>query len=174
MWLDRLAGGPATSSGATTPQPGSKPNPLSRRTSSNLSPYITSQRQGHSPRASSLSLVSNDSTSSLLSTSRRPNGSAQPRLPSAPEQVVDSIEILERLLNAGASEEKPQVKRPAFITKADLEMDVDFRGLSLQELASSDLPLPDATPSSARRPQTVEECACANQQTVLPTRTQLS
>lgn len=168
MWLDRLAGGPASSSGASTPQPASKPfNTLPRKTSSSLSPYVTSHRPGHSPRGSSLSLASNDSTTSLLASSRRPNGSGLRQL-SGVEQAPDSVELLDKLLSAG-SDDKPQPKRAGFITKADLEMDVDFGGLSLQELATSQLPSADA-PQNPRRSQTIEECPyyahCTGRQSV--------
>lgn len=159
MWLDRLAGGPATSSAPSTPQPTGRPfNPLSRRTpSSSLSPYVTAQRQGHSPRGSSLSLVSNDSTVSLLSSSRRPNGSGVPRQPSGPEPGSDPADVLQKLLKTGNGDGRTPPKHKGFITEADLELDIDFAGLSLKEVAASQDP--GAAPSTARRPQTTQECS---------------
>lgn len=159
MWLDRLAA-QATGSGSSTPQqPGSRPySPLPRRTSSNLSPYVTSQRAGHSPRSSSLSLVSNDSSTSLLASSKRPNGSSLRQTSTIPS-VSDSLETLEKLLKPQDETESDLAKynaRTTSIVEADLTLDVDFRGLSLKELAASQPP--DAAVSVRRQPQAVEEC----------------
>lgn len=157
MWLDRLAGGQASTSGPSTPQPGSRPySPLPRRTSSTLSPYVTSQRQGHSPRSSSLSLVSNESSASLLSSSRRPNGSGL-RQSSTITDVADSLETLEKLLiSHGGSDEDDAEKRTSSIVDADIEFDVEFGGLSLKELVSSQAS--EDAPVGTRRPQTIQEC----------------
>ncbi|KAF5025463.1 hypothetical protein F66182_2439 [Fusarium sp. NRRL 66182] len=152
MWLDRLAGGPANNSGTSSPQPGSRPYP--KRTSSTLSPYITSQRPGISPRGSSLSLVSNDSSSSLLSSSRRPNGSNL-RQTSTIETGPDSLEVLETLL-AGFSTDRDHVeKQKNAINQDDISFEVDFGGLSLRELATSQPP--ETTITSHRKPKTAEE-----------------
>ncbi|KAH6899042.1 Sac2 family-domain-containing protein [Thelonectria olida] len=155
MWLDRLAGGPASSAPSPpTSQPSSRPySPLPRRTSSALSPYVTSQRVGPSPRSSSLSLVSNDSSSSLLS-SRKPNGSNL-KQSTAIDPGLDSIEVLGSLLANIKNPEATTKTRHAPISEEDLEFDVAFGGLSLKELAASQPPEP--TLSNPRRPQTVEE-----------------
>lgn len=134
MWLDRLAGGPNSASGASTPQSASRSySPLPRRTSSNLSPYVTSQRQGHSPRGSSLSLVSTDSSVSLLSSSRRPNGSGLRHSSLVGDQAARSIEALDKLLGNGPG---ASTSTDSPITEQDLGLDFDFDGLSLGELAS--------------------------------------
>lgn len=151
MWLDRLAGGPASSPGPSTPQPGGRVYP--KRTSSTLSPYVTSQRPGISPRGSSLSLVSNDSTSSLLSSSRRPNGSNL-RQASTIETGPDSLEVLETLL-AGLSSDRDQADKETVINQDDINFDALFGGLSLKELATSEPP--DTTTISNRKPKTAEE-----------------
>ncbi|RKL21808.1 hypothetical protein BFJ68_g2120 [Fusarium oxysporum] len=151
MWLDRLAGGPASSPGPSTPQPGGRVYP--KRTSSTLSPYVTSQRPGISPRGSSLSLVSNDSTSSLLSSSRRPNGSNL-RQASTIETGPDSLEVLETLL-AGLSSDRDQADKKTVINQDDINFDALFGGLSLKELATSEPP--DTTTISNRKPKTAEE-----------------
>ncbi|KAJ4130031.1 Vacuolar protein sorting-associated protein 52 [Fusarium equiseti] len=151
MWLDRLAGGPATSPGPSTPQPGGRPYP--KRTSSTLSPYVTSQRPGVSPRGSSLSLVSNDSSSSLLSSARRPNGSGL-RQASTIETGPDSLEVLETLL-AGFSDIQDRPEKKTAIYQDDLDFEADFGGLSLKELATSQPP--DTTISDNRKPKTTEE-----------------
>ncbi|KAF5267181.1 hypothetical protein FOXYS1_1960 [Fusarium oxysporum] len=151
MWLDRLAGGPASSPGPSTPQPSGRVYP--KRTSSTLSPYVTSQRPGISPRGSSLSLVSNDSTSSLLSSSRRPNGSNL-RQASTIETGPDSLEVLETLL-AGLSSDRDQADKKTVINQDDINFDALFGGLSLKELATSEPP--DTTTISNRKPKTAEE-----------------
>ncbi|KAL6920790.1 hypothetical protein ACHAPO_004529 [Fusarium lateritium] len=151
MWLDRLAGGPATSPGPSTPQAGGRPYP--KRTSSTLSPYVTSQRPGLSPRGSSLSLASNESSSSLLSSARRPNGSGL-RQASTIETGPDSLEVLETLL-AGFSDDRDHHEKKAIINKDDLNLEADFGGLSLKELAASQPP--DTTAINKRKPKTTEE-----------------
>lgn len=134
MWLDRLAG-QASGSGSSTPQSVSRSySPLPRRTSSNLSPYVTSQRQGHSPRGSSLSLVSSESSASLLASSRRPNGSGLKQSSAAVAHPTNAIEQLEKLLG------KTSGSAPAAdsdILDSDFDLDFDFGGLSLKELAAS-------------------------------------
>ncbi|KAF5703975.1 vps52 sac2 family [Fusarium globosum] len=151
MWLDRLAGGPASSPGPSTPQPGGRVYP--KRTSSTLSPYVTSQRPGISPRGSSLSLVSNDSTISLLSSSRRPNGSNL-RQASTIDTGSDSLEVLETLL-AGFSSDREQADKKTAINEDDINFEAVFEGLSLKELATSEPP--DTITISNRKPKTAEE-----------------
>jgi len=160
MWLDRLAGGPSSASGQSTPQSGSRSySPLPRRTNSTLSPYVTSQRSGPSPRDSSLSLVSNDSSYSLLSQSRRTNGSALRQSVTIPN-VDDILETLSRVLTSpkepGVDGDECQKAQPSSITETDLELEVDFGGLSLKELASSQTP--DDIESAPRQRQNVEDC----------------
>ncbi|KAF5529327.1 SAC2 [Fusarium mexicanum] len=151
MWLDRLAGGPASSPGPSTPQPGGRVYP--KRTSSTLSPYVTSQRPGIAPRGSSLSLISNDSTASLLSSSRRPNGSNL-RQASTIDTGPDSLGVLETLL-AGFSSDREQADKKTAIVEDDINFAAVFGGLSLKELATSEPP--DTTTVSNRKPKTVEE-----------------
>ncbi|KAL6697795.1 Sac2 family domain-containing protein [Trichoderma pleuroticola] len=152
MWLDRLAATQASASGPSTPQITSRHNsPLPRRTSSTLSPYITSQRQGPSPRGSSLSLVSSDSTTSLLASSRKPNGSDARQQPG---QAPDSVDVLEKLLAADSEVVGRPQSRASLITPEDLTFDVDFGGLSLKELAAGSF---DQDATSLRRPQSASE-----------------
>ncbi|KAL6836869.1 Sac2 family domain-containing protein [Trichoderma sp. SZMC 28015] len=152
MWLDRLAASQASASGPSTPQITSRHNsPLPRRTSSTLSPYITSQRQGPSPRGSSLSLVSSDSTTSLLASSRKPNGSDTRQQPG---QAPDSVDVLEKLLAADSEVVGKSQSRASLITPEDLTFDVDFGGLSLKELAAGSF---DQDATSLRRPQSASE-----------------
>ncbi|KIL90624.1 sac2 protein [Fusarium avenaceum] len=151
MWLDRLAGGPASSPGPSTPQPGGRVYP--KRTSSTLSPYVTSQRPGITPRGSSLSLASNDSSSSLLSSSRRPNGSGL-RQASTIETGPDSLEVLETLL-ASFPNDDDQTEKTFAIKQDDISFEAEFGGLSLKELATSQPP--DAATTNNRKPKSVEE-----------------
>lgn len=158
MWLDRLASGAAAASGPATPQPSSRPySPAPRRTSSSLSPYVTSQR-GHSPRASSLSLVSNDSTASLLTSNRRPNGSGL-RQASNIERPPDPLILLDKLLNVPFEHDGEIHDKVGGISEEDLEFEADFGGLSLQELATQVEDADNSESQAPRRLQTSEDCA---------------
>ncbi|WQF80091.1 hypothetical protein CDEST_05105 [Colletotrichum destructivum] len=133
MWLDRLAvqSNPSPSSS----QPGSRPySPLPRRTSS--SPYVTSQRPGLTPRGSQLSLISNDSSTSLLA-SRRVNGSSGLKQSQTTYDGPDSVEILGQILGTTSFAESAVNRTTGSIGEQDLELDFDFDGLSLRQLASS-------------------------------------
>ncbi|KAI5466575.1 Vps52/Sac2 family protein [Mariannaea sp. PMI_226] len=154
MWLDRLAGGPVSNPSPPSSQPSSRPySPLPRRTSSALSPYVTSQRQGPSPRSSSLSLISNDSSSSLLS-SRKPNGSNL-KQSSAPDPESGSAEVLETLLTNITGFESTPTEQQTAISEEDIKLEVNFGGLSMKELVA--LPTPDRKVSSTQKPQTAGE-----------------
>jgi hypothetical protein len=152
MWLDRLAGQQA---GAASPQSNSRPiSPLPHRTSSSRGPYLTSQRTGGTPKGSSLSLVSTDSASSLLASSRRVNGSGLKRSTTAadgqdPEEVL--VALLGPTPDGAASGEKAR----GSITEEDIDFDFDFGGQSLRGLA-----LDDSSPDgeSVYRTQSIEEC----------------
>ncbi|CAK7198775.1 Vacuolar protein sorting-associated protein 52 [Sporothrix eucalyptigena] len=141
MWLDRLG----HSGGASPQSNGSRSgSPLPRRPSgASRGPYVTSQRPA---RGSSLSLISNDSTASLL-TSRKQNGSslrqstsARPTVGDTKAQDAAALALLGRLI--GASPEETSAEDAAeedvdeiMITDEDLEGDYDFGGLSLREMA---------------------------------------
>lgn len=154
MWLDRLAVNQATSlSGSPPPQPSSRPySPLPRRVSSNLSPYVTSQRPAGQPRrTSSLSLATNDSTTSLLSSARKPPGSGLKQADVAYDGP-SSLEILEQLLGT------PDDTAPhSSITDDDFQLDPDFGGLSLSELAKSEAPETQHV-SAPRAPAQPQDC----------------
>ncbi|ORY64896.1 Sac2 family-domain-containing protein [Pseudomassariella vexata] len=155
MWLDRLAG-QATS--PSTSQPGSRPySPVPpRRSATVLGPYITSQqRPGITPRASSLSLASNDSsTSSLLASQKRANGSTL-KQSTTTYSGPDPLEVLNALLAEDGEDTAPGFQPNNSVTAGDLELDFDFGGLSLRELAlSEDI---EAEGTDVHRSQTVEE-----------------
>lgn len=158
MWLDRLAG---QSSSPSSSQPGSRPySPAPRRTPSSLGPYITSQqRPGLTPRSSSLSLASTESsTSSFLASSRRANGSTLKEsrtIYTGPEPV----EILEKLLGddgQNASTTRSANDPASSISAEDLQLDFDFGALSIRELALSEDSATEG--DDAYRPQAAEEC----------------
>lgn len=156
MWLDRFAG----------PHPGNTPSPpnsqsrtqspLPRRTSSARGPYLTSQRPGLSPRGSSLSLASNDSSSSLLGPSKRNNGSALKQSTTA-DNAPDPETILANILGPLPETTAPleEEGRTGRIAENDLELDFDFGGLSLRELAEGG---GGRAVADTDRPQTVEDC----------------
>ncbi|KAK2044079.1 Vps52/Sac2 family protein [Colletotrichum somersetense] len=151
MWLDRLAA-QSNPSPSTSSQPGSRPySPLPRRTSN--SPYVTSQRSALTPRGSQLSLVSNDSSSSLLAP-RRINGSGLKQSQTTYDGP-DSVEILGQILDTTSITDSVASSTTGIITQQDLELDFDFDGLSLRELASSNKASTDETDSYSR--QTAEE-----------------
>ncbi|KAK5653857.1 hypothetical protein OQA88_7781 [Cercophora sp. LCS_1] len=139
MWLDRRPGAlSGSASGAS--QPNSRLiSPLPpRRTLTVRNPHLAAQIGGANPKGSSLSLVSNDSSSSLLSSSRRAPASALKR-PTTNEDAPDPEEVLGRILGApptGITSGELDSRR---ITEDDLEYDFDFGGLSLTELASDEL-----------------------------------
>lgn len=190
MWLDRFGGQHPGGTG-TPPPPNtanyttsysvgghSNPNstaqsrsqsqsPLPRRTSSARGPYLTSQRPGISPRGSSLSLASSDSSSSLLAAAKRSNGSALKQSTTIGDSP-DPEAVLARILGpmpdapaaggggADGEGQEDQEDRTRRITEDDLDLEYDFGGLSLRELAGG-VGAHQAAPD-AYRPQTVEDC----------------
>ncbi|KXX82152.1 Vacuolar protein sorting-associated protein 52 B [Madurella mycetomatis] len=151
MWLDRFGG--QHPGNAPSPSQSRTQSPLPRRTSSARGPYLTSQRPGISPRASSLSLVSNDSSSSLLAASKRTNGSALKQITTAGD-APDPEEILTRILGALPDPATSGGSQNGRITDDDLDFDFDFGGLSLRELAGRET---DPEVADSYRPQTVED-----------------
>ncbi|KAF6841939.1 vps52 sac2 family protein [Colletotrichum plurivorum] len=150
MWLDRLAA--QSNPSPTSSQPGSRPySPLPRRASN--SPYVTSQKSGVTPRGSSLSLVSNDSSGSLLAF-RRVNGSGLKQSQTTYDGP-DSIEILGEILGTVSLQSAKTNQNTGFVGEEDLNFDFDFEGLSLRELASSNRTDPEDADSYRR--QTTEE-----------------
>ena len=149
MWLDRLG-----QTGASTPQSNSSraASPLPKRSSGARGPYVTSQRAG---RGSSLSLVSNDSSSSLLTSSRRPNGSALKQSTTAGDNGAEALLLLDRILGPLPGDGTQDERQDALITEEDLGLDFDFGGLSLRELADDDA---FVLGKPVHRSQTVQEC----------------
>ncbi|PHH77038.1 hypothetical protein CDD83_4175 [Cordyceps sp. RAO-2017] len=162
MWLDRLAGG---TSGSSTPHPVGRPySPLPRRTPSALSPYVTSQRPGHSTRSSSLSIVSNDSFTSLLSSSRRLNISGL-RHSSTPAVTCSPTGMLGRWLSGKEYSSDGSEEQTALILEADLEFNADFRGFALTELVSF---VQNTDPADLQHEQVVHEISLPPSDAPLP------
>ena len=161
MWLDRLTS--QASSGSSTPQAASRPySPVPRRTSSTLSPYTTSQRPGISPRGSTLSLVSNDSSASLLGSARRPNGLAL-RQASTSDHRLDSLQVLDKLLSFDNGSSSQRSAHEDFISENDLKLEFDFGNLTLKQLVNTKQPDEDLDTSWHSSP--AQDCGC----TYIPT-----
>lgn len=159
MWLDRRPGSlPGSGTGTPPSQASSRPiSPLPRRTSGSRGPYLTSQRPGVSSaaRGSTLSLVSNDSSSSLLAVSKRANGSTLKQsttVEDAPDPEAILAGILGTSPGGSASEDARDGQR---ITAEDLDLDFDFGGQDLRELVNSDARLD--VRAAPHRPQSVED-----------------
>ncbi|KAJ8125230.1 hypothetical protein O1611_g8410 [Lasiodiplodia mahajangana] len=137
MWLDRLAG--QSPSPASSQPPSRTYSPAPARSSSGLGPYVTSQqRPGITPRSSSLSLASADSsTSSQLASTRKATGSNLKQTTTA-YAGPDPVDILATLLG-GNSTSAPDIS-PTSITSDDLNDVFDFGALPLYSLALSDGP----------------------------------
>lgn len=95
--------------------------------------------------------MSSESTTSLLASSRKPNGSDARQQPG---QAPDSVDVLEKLLAADSEVVGKAQSRASLITAEDLTFDVDFGGLSLKELAAGSF---DQDATSLRRPQSASE-----------------
>ncbi|KAG9231395.1 Sac2 family-domain-containing protein [Amylocarpus encephaloides] len=139
MWLDRLSGHStpaATPSGSPPPSTRRAYSPAPRR-SSNLAPPSTAQRPGFNPRSSSLSLTSNDSTTSLLSF-RRPNGSTLKQSATTVD-TPNPLEVLNKLIHGGgqglAATDTTEDNHESL---EDFELELDFGGLSLREIVEEE------------------------------------
>ncbi|KAI1107045.1 Vps52-domain-containing protein [Jackrogersella minutella] len=158
MWLDRLAG---QSTSPAPSQPGSRSySPAPRRTPSGLGPYITSQqRPGVTPRSSSLSLASSESSaSSFLASSRRANGSSLKESRTI-YTGPDPLDVLNTFLGDDKKNATPATKSAvdsvSSISPEDFRLEFDFGGLSIRELAlSEESPIEGI---GAYRPQAAEE-----------------
>lgn len=155
MWLDRLSGHvtPATPTASTPSSTKRSYSPGARRTS-NLAPSAPTQRPGFAPRSSSLSVLSNDSTTSLLSSSRRPNGSGLKQSATAVD-VPGPLEVLQSIVGSGIPSQSVELagNNEAY---GDFELDLDFAGLSLHEIVTRDV---DQNQEEGRyAAQSLEEC----------------
>ena len=106
-----------------------------------------------------MSLVSNDSSSSLLAASKRANGSALKQSHTF-DDAPDPEEVLARILGPLPGATASEDDRTGKITEDDLDFDFDFGGLDLRELARGDA---DRAVAESYRPQTVEDCRSSSQ-----------
>ncbi|KAH7314048.1 Sac2 family-domain-containing protein [Rhexocercosporidium sp. MPI-PUGE-AT-0058] len=110
-------------------------SPAPRRPS-HLGPASAIQRPGFSPRSSSLSINSNDSTTSLLASSRRPNGSGLKKSATVLD-TPDPLAVLEKLLGSeGNGMDQKSSLTIGTTSVDDVEGELDFEGLNLRELIS--------------------------------------
>lgn len=154
MWLDRR---PSQQPGSAAPPPNNRSiSPLPQRASSR-GPYLAPQRPGLNTRGSSpLSLVSNDSSSSLLASAKKTNGSSL-RQSSTVDDAPNPEEVLARILGQfpiNNITQQPEAKQTIGITEDDLDFDVDFGGLTLTELAGPDV---SSRQVDSYKPQTVQD-----------------
>lgn len=157
MWLDRLSGHstPAATPSVSPPPPVNRAYSPSPRRPSYLGPASAAQRPAFNPRSSSLSLNSNDSTTSLLASSRRPNGSGLRQSVTVPN-APDPLEVLENLLDSEGKDPKEKDEVNGSAAEDDFEYELDFEGLSLREVvARKDI---DAQEEHVYTTQSVEEC----------------
>ena len=152
MWLVRLSGHSTPSNPPPPPHKWSY-SPLPRR-SSHLAPPTALKRPGFSPQSSTLSVVSNDSTTSLLGSTKKTNGSSL-RQSTVIDDHPEPLEVLQKLL--GAESKGLDIKDVSGNGTNDLNLDEepDFSGLSLRELAKSQ---PESDDIHSHVPQTLEEC----------------
>lgn len=138
MWLDRLSG-----TSTPVPRPNASSTPQSRsyspvpRKTSRLLPQTGPQRPNFSPRSSSLSAVSNDSTTSLLGNSRKPTDSSSSNLRNTTLTYSDPIQVLDRLLDIDLGSSLVADKDEIW-DNDELLGDVDFAGLALHEFVQGD------------------------------------
>ncbi len=161
MWLDRLSGHstPAATPSGSPPPPANRAYSPAPRRPNHLGPASAAQRPGFNPRSSSLSINSNDSTTSLLSSSRKPNGSGLKQSVTITD-APDPLEVIEKLLGPEGSA-TPETSRSksalngTSVAEVDDEEELDFEGLSLRELASRNPPPEEDIEYTV---QTTEEC----------------
>jgi hypothetical protein len=99
--------------------------------------------------------VSNDSSSSLLAASKRANGSTLKRSTTV-EDAPDPEAVLAGILGPSPSGTASVDVRDRPITAEDLDLDFDFGGLGLRELANSDAQQEGG--GTPYRPQSIEAC----------------
>ncbi|PBP26165.1 Vps52/Sac2 family protein [Diplocarpon rosae] len=114
------------------------------------------QRPGFSPRSSSLSVHSNDSTTSLTP-SRRPNGSGLKKSVTVTD-ATDPLSVLEKLLGSEVTEcaqsYAPTMNDSRDVVVDEFESELDFDGLSLRQIVSTQSSHADEELSTS---QTAEE-----------------
>jgi vacuolar protein sorting-associated protein 52 len=142
MWLDRLSGH-STPSGTPPPLSKRSLSPAPRRTS-RFSPAPQPGRHPLLPRSSSLTLNSNESTTSSIGTSRASNsvGSKAGSSRQRPPGVTDPLEVLNGIIGIAKMKDRSAnpvntagttIEKPAQLIEA-----INFEGLSLEEFVLKD------------------------------------
>jgi len=156
MWLDRLSGHSTPTPSASPPPPANRPYSPAARRPSHLGPAAAAQRPGFNPRSSSLSLHSNDSTTSLLASSRRPNGSGLKQSVTVAD-APDPLGVLEKLLGSEGKETVPKTEiNGNHVAHDEFELELDLGDLCLRDFISSEVSY--AKKEHVYATQTVDEC----------------
>ncbi|CAK7266365.1 Vacuolar protein sorting-associated protein 52 [Sporothrix epigloea] len=160
MWLDRLGHSNTASAQKGSSRSGS---PLPRRPSdASRGPYMTSQRPA---RGSSVSLLSNDSTASLLGPRKQVGSSLRQSTVVTPTPVdtkaqdAAALSLLGRLLGTspGATDAAEEERDELIITDEDLAGEYDFGGRTLRELVSEAKAARQSNWHSFRTPDDLEK-----------------
>lgn len=158
MWLDRLSGHSTPS--VSPPPPHKRSYSPAPKRPSQLGPGVIA-RPGYGPRTSSLGLGSrpNNSTASLQSP-HLPNGSSL-RQQITLSDVVDPLRTLEGIVGKNLSPEdagSSDADKESSLRKPEqLELDIDFNGLSLHDFANGPFE-GNRERSHSFNSQTAEEC----------------
>ncbi|KAI9793943.1 MAG: hypothetical protein M1833_000512 [Piccolia ochrophora] len=168
MWLDRFSG---QSTPTGSPPPHNRSGSPGPRRSSHLGPTIYPHRPGFSPRSSSLSLVSNASTSSLPGTTKQPDGSALKHsvLSSPPIVVSDPLDVLQTIIGVHSGRDRKASLGDGAVSQhsqgleasPELLEEIDFDGLSLRGFVGRRESIGDADTASTRAGtavQLVDQC----------------
>ncbi|KAH8597255.1 Sac2 family-domain-containing protein [Bisporella sp. PMI_857] len=154
MWLDRLS--QSTQSGTPPPLSNRSYSPAPRRQTS-LGPTAgqNAQRPFNLRSSSLLSVASNDSSTSLLASSKKTNGSGLKQSATSPD-APNPLEVLEKVIGLESKGLYKASKSKAngiqdVIEESDFGL--DFEGLGLQELVLSETPVE----VSVHRTQTVAD-----------------
>ncbi|KAI9816203.1 MAG: hypothetical protein M1827_001804 [Pycnora praestabilis] len=140
MWLDRFSGH-STPSGSPPPPQSRSYSPAPRR-SSHLAPGAIQNRPGLTPRSSSLTPLPNNTTPSHQSF-RASNGSALKYsvANTPPSNIADPLQVLENIIGAPPKLQRQTQGNGVYLAgssrPAEIQEDVDFQALSLQDFVRS-------------------------------------
>lgn len=149
MWLDRLA-----TQGPSSRTISPLPSPLPRRTSSAQgAAYPIYQRPGLSKKNSSTSLASAGSSTSVLASSKRVNGSGLKHSTTVSDGP-DPEEVLAKIVGSRPDADGLRQEPDGEITEEDLDLEYEFGDLSLRDLAAAGEKDRNMEPS----PQSIQEC----------------
>ena len=141
MWLDRFSNH-ATPNGSPPPAPNRASFQGPSRRPSHLAPNLPA-RPAFNARSSSLSVPTraNASATSLLDPPKLTNGSTLKNGAASPAYFEDPLLVLQRLVGSPLPEQTEQESvdggTPSLQKPQDLDVDIDFSGLSLEEFLSA-------------------------------------